>query len=219
MLGCEVNKKDNHPYLTLRKILDIRNIKERFMLEHIVVRPFCMEDCEERLELHIENRDHFQQWSPYKRSEEFFTLQGQLENINNLIAKRSEDIRYDFAIYLNDNSSHTLIGEVQFTSVVRGPLQSCFLGYMIGKRFNGHGYMTKSLKTALKIAFEELYFHRVTAEVNPHNIASLRVLDKVGFVREGYARKNVKVGEEWRDHICLAMLEEDYFKLNKHEDI
>ncbi|MBY6035991.1 GNAT family N-acetyltransferase [Fictibacillus nanhaiensis] len=187
-------------------------------MKNIIVRPFSIEDCEQRLNLHIENQAHFQEWSPYKRSEEFFTLQGQVESINNLIAKRADDSRYDFAIYLDDNSSHTLIGEVQFTSVVRGPLQSSFLGYMIGKRFNGLGYMTKSLKIALKIAFEELNFHRVTAEVNPDNIASLRVLDKVGFVREGFARKNVKVGDEWRDHICLAMLEEDYFKLKNIQD-
>jgi ribosomal-protein-alanine N-acetyltransferase len=61
--------------------------------------------------------------------------------------------------------------------------------------------MTEALKLALEIGFKDLKFHRITAGVNPTNVASLKVLEKVGFVREGYARKNLRVGGEWCDHI------------------
>jgi ribosomal-protein-alanine N-acetyltransferase len=85
------------------------------------------------------------------------------------------------------------------------------LGYQIGEEFNGKGYMTEALKLALDIGFNELKFHRITAQVNPANPASIRVLEKVGFVREGYARKSLKVGGEWCDHVCFALLEEEYY--------
>lgn len=184
-------------------------------MTEIIVRPYTYEDAEEKLHLHQENKEHFQRWSPVKRKEDFFTLHGQIESIKEYIKNSLEDSRYDFAIFLKDDSSQTLIGEVQFVFVQRGPKQSCMVGYHIGKQFNGHGYMTKALEIALKIAFQELKFHRVTSEVNPENKASLRVLEKLGFVKEGYFRKNLKVGEEWCDHVCVALLEEEFIAVNQ----
>jgi [ribosomal protein S5]-alanine N-acetyltransferase len=179
-------------------------------LKQLIVRPYTYEDAEEKLLLHQENRDHFQRWSPVKRNEEFFTIRGQINSIKEFMEKSAEDSRYDFAIFLEEDTSFTLIGEVQFTFVERGPKQCCMVGYHIGKKFNGNGYMTKALEIALKIAFQELKFHRVTSQVNPENKASLRVLEKVGFVKEGYARKNLKVGDKWCDHVCVALLEEEF---------
>lgn len=181
-------------------------------MKKLIVRPFTCEDADDRLHLYLENREHFQEWSPVRKSEEFFTLQGQIDCIKEFMLKSAEDIRYDFAIFLEEDTKLTLIGEVQFVFVERGPKQCCMVGYHIGKKFNGFGYMTRALEIALNIAFNELKFHRVTSQVNPENIASLRVLEKVGFVKEGYARKNLKVGEKWCDHVCVALLEEEYFK-------
>ncbi len=183
-------------------------------MSQLIVRPYTYEDAEDKLHLHRENREHFQRWSPVKGKEEFFTLQGQIDSIKDFIKNSSEDRRYDFAIFLKDDSSLILIGEVQFVFVERGPKQSCMVGYHIGKQFNGHGYMTKALEIALKIAFQELKFHRVTSEVNPENKASLRVLEKVGFIKEGYLRKNLKVADEWCDHVCMALLEEEFFAVD-----
>jgi [ribosomal protein S5]-alanine N-acetyltransferase len=180
------------------------------MLKEIIVRPYRFEDAEAKLHLHQENREHFQKWSPTVRNEEFFTIEGQINSIKEFIEKSSEDIRHDFAIFLDEGTSLTLIGEVQFIFVERGPKQCCMVGYHIGEKFNGYGYMTKALKIALKIAFSELEFHRVTSQVNPENLASLRVLEKVGFVKEGYYRKNLKIREQWNDHVCLALLEEEF---------
>lgn len=180
-------------------------------MQRIMIRPYKLEDAEELLQLQLSNIDHFERWSPVKRSESFYALQGQQEKIKKSMEDRLKDSRYDFAIILLDSTGPTLIGEVQFTFVERGPKQSCMIGYCIGEQFNGKGYMTEALKLALDIGFRELKFHRITAGVNPINLASVRVLEKIGFVREGYARKNLFIGGEWCDHICFAMLEEDYF--------
>ena len=179
-------------------------------MKELIVRPFQLEDAEERLQLLTENREHFQKWSPVKRNEEYFTLQGQIDCIKDFMAKSVDDVKYDYGIFLKVDNTLSLIGEVQFTFVERGPKQTCMVGYHIGKKFNGFGYMTKALEIALKIAFEELKFHRVTSQVNPENIGSLRVLEKVGFVKEGYARKYLKIDDVWHDHVCLALLEEEY---------
>ncbi|WP_179865679.1 MULTISPECIES: GNAT family N-acetyltransferase [unclassified Bacillus (in: firmicutes)] len=185
-------------------------------MKEVIVRPYTFEDAEAKLELHQENKDHFEKWSPTLRKDDFYTVEGQLNTIKEFMEKSAEDARYDFAIYVKDDDATTLIGEVQFIFVTRGPKQSCMVGYQIGEKFNGQGYMTKALNAALKIAFEELKFHRVTSEVNPENLASLRVLEKVGFVKEGYYRKNLKIRDQWYDHVCLAILEEEFAEKIAH---
>ncbi|WP_179887175.1 GNAT family protein [Bacillus sp. AFS088145] len=179
-------------------------------MKEIIVRPYTFEDAEAKLQLHVENKEHFEKWSPTLRKEDFYTVEGQMNSIKEFMEKSAEDSRYDFAIFVKEDNDLTLIGEVQFIFVTRGPKQSSMVGYHIGEKFNGHGYMTKALKLALKIAFEDLKFHRVTSEVNPENLGSLRVLEKVGFVKEGYYRKNLKIRDQWYDHVCLAILEEEF---------
>ncbi|WP_176545077.1 GNAT family N-acetyltransferase [Bacillus sp. AFS041924] len=179
-------------------------------MKEIIVRPYTFEDAEAKLQLHIENKEHFEKWSPTLRNDEFYTIQGQMKSIKEHMENSAEDSRHDFAIFIKEeNHTQTLIGEVQFIFVTRGPKQSCMVGYHIGEKFNGQGYMTK----ALKIAFEDLKFHRVTSEVNPENLGSIRVLEKVGFVKEGYYRKNLKIRDQWYDHVCFAILEEEFAEL------
>lgn len=183
-------------------------------MKEIIVRPYTFEDAEAKLQLHIENKEHFEKWSPTLRNDEFYTIQGQMKSIKEHMENSAEDSRHDFAIFIKEeNHTQTLIGEVQFIFVTRGPKQSCMVGYHIGEKFNGQGYMTKALKIAIKIAFEDLKFHRVTSEVNPENLGSIRVLEKVGFVKEGYYRKNLKIRDQWYDHVCFAILEEEFAEL------
>lgn len=103
--------------------------------------------------------------------------------------EREEDRRYSFGIFLNENDE--LIGEISLFDVVRGPMMKCILGYCLDEQQNGKGYMTEALHLIMKFAFKEANFHRIEAGVMPHNVGSIRVLEKAGFKKEGYARKNV----------------------------
>jgi ribosomal-protein-alanine N-acetyltransferase len=76
----------------------------------------------------------------------------------------------------------------------------------LDKDHNGKGYTTQAVKLIVKHAFEELKLHRIEAGVMPHNIGSIRVLEKAGFHKEGLARKNVKINGKWEDHEVLAIL-------------
>jgi len=175
--------------------------------ENIVVKLAEESDTESLLALEVKNRSFFQLFTGL-RDESFYTHEGQLKRIQDAIKMQKEDRGYLFIIQLR--STGQLIGAVMLTEVVRGNLQSCWIGYFLDKDFNGRGYMTEAVKMVVSHAFTELDFHRLEAGVMPHNVGSIKVLLKAGFTKEGIARKNVKINGQWEDHQTLAIIQEDW---------
>ncbi len=103
-----------------------------------------------------------------------------------------------------------IVGSAELGQIVRGPFQNAYLGYYVGAPFAGRGYMTEGLRLVLDHAFGKLRLHRVEANVQPSNKASLALVERLGFTREGYSRRYLKIGGRWRDHERWAMLAEDW---------
>jgi ribosomal-protein-alanine N-acetyltransferase len=108
------------------------------------------------------------------------------------------------------NEDNAVLGSVVLSKIVRGPLQSAYLGYYIGARYAHAGYMTEAIQLVLRYAFRELKLHRVEANIQPLNVASLALVKRLGFVREGYSRRYLKVCGRWRDHERWAIIVEDW---------
>ncbi|ASS74322.1 RimJ/RimL family protein N-acetyltransferase [Tumebacillus algifaecis] len=165
-----------------------------------------LSDAEGLLALNLRNREFFKPFLP-TRAEELYTLDGQLKGIENNLAKRELDQHYAFGIYLKESGE--LIGTVTLMDVLRGALQSCFIGYYLDEQHNGKGYMSAAVRLAVEYGFQTLGLHRIEAGVMPHNLGSIKVLERAGFQKEGIARKNVKINGKWEDHQVLAILNED----------
>lgn len=108
------------------------------------------------------------------RSNHFYTLNGQIEWIKKLEKEAEEDQQYYFGIFLTDNQK--LIGTINLFQVLRGSLQSAFIGYFLDRKHNGKGYTTEAVKLIVEYGFHHLKLHRIEAGVMPHNIPSIRVL-------------------------------------------
>ncbi len=160
-------------------------------------------DAEAMLHLERNNREFFQKYT-LKRTEDFYTLESQLNRIKENLEKKERDQNYSFGIFQTETQK--LIGTIGLFKVERGPSQSCLIGYCLDKGFNGKGYMTEMVRLVVAFAFDELDFHRVEASVMPHNTGSIRVLEKAGFHQEGIARKSIKINGEWEDHQVLAII-------------
>jgi ribosomal-protein-alanine N-acetyltransferase len=93
---------------------------------------------------------------------------------------------------------------------VRGAFESAYLGYYAFAPHAGRGYITEALALALDRAFGELGLHRVEVNVQPGNRRSLALVERLGFAREGYSKRYVRVAGRWRDHVRFAMLREDW---------
>ena len=107
-------------------------------------------------------------------------------------------------------ADRTLLGSINLSEIVRGAFQSAFLGYYLGAAFVGQGYMSEALALMLREAFGELRLHRVEANIQPDNAASIALVRRAGFQQEGYSPRYLKLGGRWRDHERWAILKEDW---------
>jgi [ribosomal protein S5]-alanine N-acetyltransferase len=88
------------------------------------------------------------------------------------------------------------------------------LGYALGRNYWGRGYMGETLRAVLDYAFNTLHFHRIEADVDPRNTASLRTLERLGFQREGYLRERWHVGGETQDSVFYGLLKPEWQSVN-----
>ena len=113
-----------------------------------------------------------------------------------------------FLVVRNDDGA--LAGVINFSEIVRGAFHSAYVGYYAFVQLAGDGYMTEGFSLALDFAFRRLALHRVEANVQPANRRSIALVSRLGFEREGYSRRYVKISGRWRDHVRFAMLAEDW---------
>lgn len=102
-----------------------------------------------------------------------------------------------------------IAGVITVSEIVRGALQGAFLGYYAFGPSAGQGYMTEGLALVVRHAFTRLGLHRVEANVQPGNGPSKALLRRLGFRREGFSPRYLKVGGRWRDHERWALVRED----------
>lgn len=167
------------------------------------IRELYGNDAKALLKLEKENREFFEDFSML-REEEFYTLKYQQERIKKYAENRKKDSSYEFGIFSNDENE--LIGSIGLFQVMRGSLQNAVVGYFLDKKHNGKGYTTEAVKLISNFAFKDLNLHRLEAGAMPHNIGSIRVLEKAGYHKEGIAKKNVKIKGKWEDHQVLALI-------------
>lgn len=97
-----------------------------------------------------------------------------------------------------------LLGGLTLSNVRRGVAQSGTLGYWMGEKFAGQGYMREAVEAVCHSAFQRHDLHRVEAATVTDNVVSQRLLERCGFQREGVARSYLKINGQWRDHILFA---------------
>ena len=119
--------------------------------------------------------------------------------------------RPDFAgLLVRRIDDDAILGAIEISQVVRGAFRSAYLGYQVGAPYARQGYMTEALGLALAYAFGPVGLHRVEANIQPANVPSIALVRRLGFTREGYSRRYLKICGRWRDHERWALLVEDW---------
>ncbi len=102
-----------------------------------------------------------------------------------------------------------IVGVANLSEIVRGGFQSAYLGYYGLGDTEGRGYMTEGLALVVLHAFSALKLHRVEANIQPSNTRSIRLVERLGFRREGFSPAYLKIAGEWRDHERWAILADE----------
>ena len=127
---------------------------------------------------------------------------------------KRNDYESMFVCRIEDNS---IVGAISLSEIVRGVFQSAYLGYQVGAPFAGQGYMTEAIQLVVRLAFDVMKLHRLEANIQPGNLASIALVKRAGFTKEGYSRRYLKISGRWRDHERWALIAEDWRQANNRD--
>ncbi len=180
--------------------------------ERLLVRCAAETDVPALLRFFDENREHMGPWEP-PRPPDFHTHEFWRVQVGR--HRRAFDAGAAVMLFLfpHENPSE-VIGQISYTSIVRGPADMCMLGYALAHKAQGQGYMYEALQASNEYVFKQLNIHRVMANFMPHNVRSNAVLRRLGFTVEGYARDYLYVNGAWRDHVLTSLTNQDWKPLD-----
>lgn len=173
----------------------------------VELRPIALWDAREWSEIRIRNERELAPWEPTAPGS-WAERHSPGEWFGRWVALRKAARRgqaLPFAITVNGR----LVGQVMVGNIVREPLLSAYIGYWCDARVTGCGVTTAAVAMVADHCFGPVRLHRLEATVRPENVASLRVLQKLGFREEGLFRRYLDVDGAWRDHLCFALTVED----------
>ena len=165
-----------------------------------------MAEFEEWAALRTASRDFLTPWEPSWPADDLTRAA-----FRRRLKRYAEDWRTDqsYAFFIFRKQDNLLLGGLTLANVRRGVAQAGSIGYWLGMPFASNGYMTAAVKGVLPFCFETLRLHRVEAACIPTNTASIRLLERCGFLREGYARQYLCINGVWQDHLLFARLRDD----------
>ena len=120
------------------------------------------------------------------------------DNFAAYLKRMSQPENAAFIVCRNDDGQ--LPGVINITNIVRGVFCSGYLGYYAFAGYERHGFMHEGLRTVTRHAFKQLRLHRLEANIQPGNAASIALVKSCGFAKEGYSPHYLKLGGRWRDH-------------------
>lgn len=182
--------------------------------QELTLRPPRYSDFEKWREVRLASRAFLAPFEPAWADNEL-TANGFRARIRRYAKEASEQSGYTFFLMLDDNgrTEPELAGGITVSNVRRRAAQSASLGYWMGAEHAGKGLMTRGVCLILAFVFGELRLHRLEAACLPHNSASIRVLEKNGFRKEGVAESYLLINGKWQDHVLFALTHERYLSL------
>ena len=172
----------------------------------VTLRPPHTGDFTEWAILRETSRSFLVPWEPTWPSDDL-TRGAFRRRLKRYAEDQRSDLAYAFLIFRSDDNA--MVGGLTIANIRRGVAQAGSVGYWIGAPFARKGYMTAAVRALIPYSFTALRLHRLEAACIPDNAASIRLLEKTGFTREGYARSYLCINGVWQDHLLYARLKND----------
>ena len=177
--------------------------------KRVLLRPLVATDFPAWQEVRRRNVEWLTQWEPQRVVGAPDTIESPDAFAVRCSARQRErqlGTGYGYGIFVDGH----LAGEINLSTVQRGPFQSAYVGYWIDIAQAGNGYTPEALVVLMRYAFEELFLHRVQIAIIPRNTASRRVVEKLKVRDEGTAFRYLEINGVWEDHVRYAMTAEEW---------
>ena len=165
----------------------------------VFIRNPTKEDCQELLSLRQRNKEFYFPW---------VFLSVNMQDCQNYIDRCQND---NFqGLLICHSSDKKIIGVANLSQIFYGAFQNAYLSYYVDVNFAGQGLMSEGVRLAIDYAFNTLNLHRLEANIQPGNKASINLVNRLGFSKEGFSPKYLKINGEWRDHERWALTVENW---------
>ena len=165
------------------------------LVDQLEVRPASI------VEYYTRNKVHLAPSMPLRGGEVYTEAFWQKQMLN---YKLSLDADRELRFMMLDGDA--VIGSIHYDQIIKGPFQACYLGYSIDREYQGKGLMREALLQTISQTLSTFGLNRIMANYEPSNQRSGRLLKSLGFEREGYARKYLKLNGTWKDHILTSYI-------------
>lgn len=182
----------------------------RLSTERLILRPPRTSDVGEIRRVLRHNQAHLHPWNPLPRPGEDPTS---ITEVSNMVLRQRREWKngrsFAFMLALKSDPNR-FVGKIALNGVMRGAMHGAYLGYWIDVDNQGIGLCPEGIRAVLDFAFGPAQLHRIQAAIMPHNPKSIRVIEKLGFRKEGYAVRYLQIGGKWEDHILYARTKEEH---------
>lgn len=168
-----------------------------------------LSDYEQWYQLRLASRDFLRPFEP-RWTEADLGRRVFVQRVKRAREEAEEGTDYSLFIFQPDGRRETLVGGVTLSNIRRRAAQFVNLGYWMGQQYAGKGLMSEAVSLCLPFTFDTLDLHRIHAAFLPGNMASRRVLEKNGFVEEGFAENYLQINGRWEDHVLFGLTRERY---------
>jgi ribosomal-protein-alanine N-acetyltransferase len=186
------------------------SLTTRLATKHLLLRPPRAGDVTEIRRLLRTNHEHLRPWNPAPPPGED---PSSITEVSNTVLRQRRDWKrgrgYVFMLAEREHPG-TFIGKIALSGIMHGAMYSAYLGYWMAGDVQGRGLATEGIRAVLDFAFGPAGLHRVQAAIMPGNPRSLRVIEKLGFRREGYAERYLQIAGTWEDHLLFALTREEW---------
>jgi ribosomal-protein-alanine N-acetyltransferase len=174
--------------------------------EGLYMRAPEMRDHSQWVAQRAASRDFLTPWEPDWQEDELSR-----SSFRRRLQRQAEDIARDetYPFFIFELQTQVLMGGITLGQVRRGIAQAGTIGYWMAKDHANKGHMTRAVRALVDYGFSRLRLHRIEAACLPHNLASMRLLERNGFRKEGLARSYLRINGQWQDHVLYGLLDGD----------
>lgn len=175
----------------------------------VLLRALTIADFSQWQEVRRRNADWLTKWEPARVAGQPDVVEDRDAFAVRCSARQRErqlGTGYGFGIFVDGDFA----GEINLSSVQRGPFQNSYVGYWIDEKCAGTGYVPEALVVLARYAFEDLRLHRIQIAIIPRNAPSRRVVEKLNLRNEGVALRYLEINGVWEDHVRYAITVEEW---------
>ena len=175
----------------------------------VLLRPLNVNDFPAWSEVRTRNGDWLLRWEPRRLpGQPDVTTDRDAFSVRCSARERERQLGtgYGFGLFVEGRFA----GEINLSSIQRGPFQSAYVGYWIDEAEAGNGYTPEALVVLARFAFDDLRLHRIQVAIIPRNVSSRRVVEKLKVRDEGIAERYLEINGVWEDHVRYAMTSEEW---------